>query len=543
MSRWEKGIGKALRSAYRWALSTPSKKTVAAQFPGGGTPSPIFPFSGGAFTGASNKPGLDSWFPASGDADADLNPDLERLRSCSQDLFNNSPAGRGVIKRKVTGAVGSGLTMRSVIDRRLLGMDEQQSLEWSNAAEREFALWANSRECDFARRLAFNEIQQLAFTSQKVRGDCFIIMTWKPRKGVPYDLRLQLIEADRVSNPQGAPDDEKISGGIERDASGVPVAIHVRRCHPGSRNMQDKFKWDSVPIFGPKSGRRQVLHLMEFERIDQSRGVPSLAPVIETLHQITDYSSAELSAAVVNALLTVFIKREAEVDNQESGKKLEYTPEQKALWQNRDFHFGPGTFWQGAPGEDVSVVTANRPSPQYDAFFSACLKQIGLALGVPYEVLSLVFQSSYSASRAALLEFAKEMKIVRAWLRNNLCQMVYEEFLFEAVTKGRLHAPGFLEDPVIRAAYCKADWMGPSVGQIDPVKEVTASIMKILCGFSTFGKETAELTGDDFDRNAYTRAEETGLLKNLGLLLESMYKIAGQTPIFDTEGDENSDAA
>jgi lambda family phage portal protein len=377
--------------------------------------------------------------------------------------------------------------------------------------------------------MTFNEMQMLAFMSQKVRGDCFVLMSWVPRKGVPYDLRLQLIEADRVSNPDYRDDDEKISGGIERDAEGVPIAIHVQTTHPGNRYLNARATWKRIPIFGEKTGRRQVLHLMEFERIDQSRGEPGLAPVIETLKQVSRYSEAELSAAVVNAVLSVFVKRPQEGENPNTGQTVEYTAEQREAWEKRTLELGPGTWVDGAPGEELQIISATRPNAQFDPFFAACIKQIGMALGVPFEVLAQYFQSSYSASRAALLEFTKNMKILRVWLRSNLCQLVYEEFLTEAVIKGRLTAPGFLTDPVIRAAYCKAEWMGSSAGQIDPVKEVEAAYKRVLYGFSTFGKETAEISGADFEQTSYTREEEFGLLKKLGLLFENLFKTSVST--------------
>lgn len=488
------------------------------------TPPMSQPFGGGgaAYTGASNRSSLSGWNPAYGDADAELNPSLPRLRATSQSLYINSAPARGAIKRKLAGVVGSGLTMRSTIDQRLLGLSPDEAQEWQEDAESEFRLWADSRECDYARRLSFSEIQQLAFTSQKVRGDCFIIMSYVPRTGVPYDLRLQLIEADRVSNPNDLPDDEKYSAGIERDVHGVPVAIHVRRCHPGSRYLHQDRTWDKVPIFGSKTGRRQILHLMEFERIDQSRGEPALAPVIEILHQLTEYSAAEIAAALVNAVLTVFFKRPLEsvdMDAPEGAAHI-YTPEERAKWENRgdDVELGTGTKIEGAPGEELQVIAANRPNAQFDPFFSACLKQIGIALGIPFEVLSLVFQSSYSASRAALLEFAKETKIGRAWLKSNLCQAVYEEFLTEAVIRGRLVAPGFLEDPIIRAAYCRAEWMGPSVGQIDPLKEAQAAVYKIQNNLSTGSKECAEISGMDFEQVVTRRMEEQKLMEKCGVL-------------------------
>lgn len=63
----------------------------------------------------------------------------------------------------------------------------------------------------------------------------------------------------------------------------------------------------------------------------------------------------------------------------------------------------------------------------------------------------------------------------RAWFVADFCQPIYEEWLSEAVAKGRIKAPGFFTDPIIKDAYCSAEWTGPSAGQLDPTKEVEAA--------------------------------------------------------------------
>ncbi|MCH5894346.1 phage portal protein, partial [Salmonella enterica] len=71
-------------------------------------------------------------------------------------------------------------------------------------------------------------------------------------------------------------------------------------------------KWERIPAYGKKTGRRNVLHVMQdWERPGQRRGVPVLAPVIEALKQLGRYTDAELVAAVVSGLFTVFVKTEA----------------------------------------------------------------------------------------------------------------------------------------------------------------------------------------------------------------------------------------
>ena len=69
-------------------------------------------------------------------------------------------------------------------------------------------------------------------------------------------------------------------------------------------------EWVRVPAYSLASGRRNVIHIMTRERIDQRRGVPFLAPVIEALKQLGRYTDAELVAAVVSGLFAVFVESE-----------------------------------------------------------------------------------------------------------------------------------------------------------------------------------------------------------------------------------------
>ena len=85
----------------------------------------------------------------------------------------------------------------------------------------------------------------------------------------------------------------------------------------------------------------------------------------------------------------------------------------------------------------------------------------------------------------------------------------------EAVAKGRIKAPGFFTDPIIKDAYCSAEWTGPSAGQLDPTKEVEAAEKRVQGGYSTREREARELTGTDFYKNIKQRKREEELLKEV----------------------------
>ncbi|MBR0093850.1 MAG: phage portal protein, partial [Synergistaceae bacterium] len=277
--------------------------------------------------------------------------------------------------------------------------------------------------------------------------------------------------------------------------------------------------------------RRNVLHLLPLERIGQHRGVPFLAPVIETLKQLGRYSDAELMAAVIGGVFAIFFTKGID----ENGDLADYVGEDGMLdeldiraqrqkeieeWKENLQTLGIdamyGAMLELPEGIKATSVSPSRPNSAFAEFVMSLVRQIGSALGIPAEVLMLNFTSSYSASRGALLEAWKLFRYWRSWWVANFCQPIYEEWLHEAVLKGRVNAPGFFDNPMIRYAYSWADWTGPSQGQLDPVKEVKAAVLRVENGFSTRQRETAELTGGDWELNHRQRIKEERMRQEAG---------------------------
>lgn len=86
-------------------------------------------------------------------------------------------------------------------------------------------------------------------------------------------------------------------------------------------------------------------------------------------------------------------------------------------------------------------------------------------------------------------------------MQKTFANPVYEAWLAEAVAIGRIKAPGFFIDPKIRRAYSGSEWTGPSQGQLDPVKEITAEVLAVQHGFSTHEQSTARLNGGNWQNN------------------------------------------
>lgn len=462
---------------------------------------------------------LVSWIASGKDADTDIIDNLETLRARSRDLFMGSPLATGAVKIVRTNVVGSGLALDSQIDAKFLGLTEEQARAWEENTEREWRLWSESVDCDAERRQTFFQLQSLVLLSALMSGDVFVTMPVIKRKGSVYDLRIGLIEADRVCNPIGKlPHGANVLGGIEIGEYGDTVAYWIAKHHPNASyrlNVPAEQEWKRVPAFGAMTGRRNVLHVMaDVERPAQRRGVPMLAPVIEPLKQLERYTDAELMAAVVAGMFTVFIKS----NTPQSPLGQMFDPAKQVDKDPNAYELGNGAIVGLEEGEEVQTANPGRPNSNFDEFVLAICRQVGAALEIPYELLVKNFTASYSASRAALLEAWKMFRMRREWLVGNFCQPVYEEWLSEAVLKGRIQAPGFFDDPAIRAAWCGSEWYGDCQGQLDPLKEANAAKVRVEEGFSTREREAAELTGMKYETIHTVRAREDAMRKADGLM-------------------------
>ena len=476
----------------------------------------------------------------------DIEANHRTLVSRTRSLYMTAPIATSAIKTTRTNVVGSGLKLKARIDYDFLGITSEQAQEMEAQIEREFNLWADTQECDAMGLNNFYEMQGLFLMGELLNGDGFCLRKYEdPTPRMPYGLRLQLIEGDRVSTPQevgitvgnsayisyGVNPDNKneIFSGIEINKGGKVVAYWICNQYPNAQQVGQYTApdWKRVPVIGEETGLPNILHMFTPERAEQRRGVPVLAPVIETLKQLTRYTDAELMASVISGMYTVFIKTDNPTE-MPFGSAMPEDLEPVDVSEN-DYQLGNGAINVLGTNESIQIADPKRPATAFNGFVNAMAKQIGSALEIPHELLLKEFNSSYSASRAALLEAWKMFRMRRENLANAFCQPVYEMFMTEAVARGRIKCKGFFTDPIIRKAWCGADWNGPAPGMIDPTKEVEAAKMRIEEGISTREEETMGLTGGNYIRNVQQLKKENDLLAEAKKSLAPAPKMITQT--------------
>lgn len=493
--------------------------------------------AGASLTRRSTK----GFTPRSGSPNEDINWNNMTLRQRGRMLYMSSPLATSAINTNRTKVVGVGLTLKSAINRDILGLSPEAAKDWQTRTEAEFHLWAGHKQnCDATGINNFDSMQQLCLVSWLMSGDVFpVFKRYTPTKSNPYSLRIHLVEADRVSTPadyggqtmypaltdgKNPQTGNRIFDGVEVDNEGMVVAYYIRNTYPWQMTGEPT-KWTRVEAYGKQTGLPNILHVMSSERPDQYRGVTYLAQVIEPLLQLRRYTESELMAALVQSFFTAWIVTKTDQNgipiNEVGAGDIAGVPGANPDVGNisesqNEYEMGPGTVAHLEDGEDIKFGSPNIPTTGFDAFVKTFCKLIGAGLGMPYDVLVKEYNSSYSASRAALLDAWEDFRMRRKWFVDDFCQPAYEVWLSEAVARGRVKAPGFFDDPLVRDAWCGARWIGPVQGSLDPLKEAKAAVLQIQNALKTHEQVTRETGGGDWEENAEQLARENEQLDKAG---------------------------
>lgn len=485
---------------------------------------------------------LSGWIPAGGSADADLLNELFALTPRSRDLVRNHPVASGAAQTLKDNIVGHQLRLSSQPKYRMLGKDREWASAWSNAVEDEFATWADTTECDAARAQTLLGLTQQALNGTLVNGDAFAIVHWIPRPNSKWATRLQMIEADRVSTPTHLTSNKNIRNGIEIDEFGSPVAYYVQKSHPGDRYRffnSAQFEWERIPAF-TDFGRRQVIHLFDKERAEQSRGKPLFTAVLREFKVSGDYLGSELHAAAANALIAAFI--ESDLDPAAVTNLLGSDAEEMSnYWQDvskktNGKKIKSGSFLTLPIGTKVSSYNSGRPNTAFNGFMESIYRQMGVGMNLPYELTMKDFsKTNYSSARAALLEAWRYFHGRRRWLQDSWLNDIYNVWFEEAANKGFVDAPDFYSDNNAYA-YTRARWVFAGRGWVDQVKEAQAAKLRMEIGVSTLESECAD-QGLDWEDVLEQRKRERDRMEELGLLQD--YIVAGSDLGVQVEDDAN----
>lgn len=480
-----------------------------------------------------------NWQPWLGSPDGELNLYRDTIVARVRDLVRNDGWASGIVTRILDNAVGANLRPISKPDYAALAawsgvkaFDAEWAYEFTNALDARYRIWATDegKWSDMARRQTMPQMLRLGFRHKLIDGDALAMLHWRPdRVGygrAQYATAVQIIDPDRLSNPQLRFDTQMLRGGVEVDEDDAAIAYYIRRAHQGDWfNAVKSLHWDRIPR-ETDWGRPIIVHDFDMDRAGQHRGgVGVLGPVVTRLKMLFRYDGAELDASILNAVFSAYIESpfdEAFVEGMLSdGDKLNAYQEGRAVFHQDSRITIPGSGAQMRklyPGEKIGQVQAARPNSNFRDFEKAVLRNVASAAGVSAQQASNDWSDvNYSSARGALLEFWKTLSRRRDDFTMNFCRPIRSAFVEEAMARRELPLPAGAPDfAECRTAYARAKWIGPGRGWIDPVAEVKGAVLGMDAALMDYDELCAEqgLDGDDMiasRKNVIRRFEEAGL--------------------------------
>lgn len=499
--------------------------------------------------GSSTSHELSGWQPTLEHPDVEIGRGRDTRTARTRDLIYNNAWMNGGIRRHVDDAIGAQLKLSARLDYKALNVSREWALNAADIFEREFHAWAYDPRnlCDSTGTTNFVGQMRTAFESLLKDGEVIALCRFGNRPGTKYRTSIEIVNADRLRNPIGRangklPNGNYLRNGIELDQKNRRVAFHFINNNPG------EYRFDSVRI--PKAtswGRPNVVHYFERQMADQTRGIGLGVSALSKLKMLDRYERTELEALLVKATLVAcfespmdqsFLNDQAEIN--QNGMSA-YQQHRSGFHNKKRYKINGVEIPQLFPGEKLSFNTAAGPSGNFSDFEAAVLRYVAAGLGQSYEQLTQDWtKTNYSSARAALLQSWKFLTARRDLFVQGFVNQIWALWVEDALSLGVLKLPEgavrFWDNP---AAWCACKWIGPGRGWVDPVKEQTASRMRVEDGISTLRDECAELGGADWQEVLDQRAREIEYAKSIGLENQpSQLGHNGGPPMDDQEEDE-----
>ena len=411
-----------------------------------------------------------------------------------------------IISKYCTWIIGDGLKLTCepsdyVLSQEGINLDK---IEFCKNVEQRFNLFKNSKQADYSGMETLDSIANTAFKNSLVGGDVLVVLRFDGK-----EITVQLIDGYHIQSPEygseqypkDLPNGNQIINGIEVDSKKKHLRYYIRN---------KDFKFDIIEAIGKNSGLQVAFLVKGMDyRLDNVRGLPIVACVLEKLKKMERYESATLSSAEERAKIVYFIKH----TKQSSGE----TPLTKQMAKAANYgskddlptdltgkqladSIGISTNKQVFNMEIDSELQAleSKQELQYKEYNTENVTAVCAALCIPYQVAMSKYEGNFSASRAALKDWENTMKVRRKSFANSFYQPIFEFWLEVKILQNKISAPGYLQarldgnDSVIQA-YRKCRFIGVGVPHIDPLKEVNA----IRAALGDTGKDLPLITYEE----------------------------------------------
>jgi len=422
----------------------------------------IFPEQAALVTNPMGNRFFLDWIMRSVNADEEVRRSARRLRARARDLRDTAPYVEQALSLLSNNVIGPwGPTISPQVKLPNGELDEKTNALIKDTWQR----FAESRVTTDG-KMNLVEYMHVAFQNHVNDGELFT-RRWVGFKN-DWSYGLEPIDPDQIDesmNVPGTSADSRVVMGIELDRWRRPLAYHV-------------FDDTSVVYGGQKPERQripadQVLHNFRMRRLNQTRAVTWLLPVLVSLKMDASYTEAELMAACIGAAKMGFFRTTDAVNAGEIGEETKqggFTMEVE-----------PGIFGKLPPGWTVEPFDTDHPNAGFSAFQRQIGRKIAVGIGLSYPSLTGDLESvNYSSMRGGKLDERDfYLRLQEYWVQHFL-NPIYREWLRISLLTGKLSLGTYDPTP-----FTECQWICRGWTWVDPLKDIQAAALAIENGLDS----------------------------------------------------------
>ena len=426
--------------------------------------------SSAQYSGEKIPGDLQNWNYYSSDPVAWVQSTYGILSDMCSTLYHTTELGRAAIDKQLEYILGPGLRFKSTIKEDFLNLTPEAARKWS--AEYEDLLHLAKDNINYNEK-----IYEMALEAM-VTGDSILYF------GSDSPIELVVQGGHAIDSTARGITGEWLLG-CRLDKLANPTAF-IRR-------------GENKPIeMLTEAGTEQAIIFKWPGRPNQVRGFSALMGVVSRIKNIDRWWDAVLHRAIIESII-IGSTQTASTDVENQARQMARIakgakdPEGAA---KLGIPMTPGMY-SLTKGEGMHFTDVKTPSNTFSAANEETRTMVAMGAGIPVEVLTGKYGTSYSASRSALNDFKRHFirlrqSVIAVDRKINLKLLEY------FVRNGYLKIKGSLSDRMIATAYTQGSWTGPDIGQINPLQEVRALRQAVEGGFIS-PSQAAEVYGNDFD--------------------------------------------
>lgn len=465
--------------------------------------------------------------------------DYDSLRVRSWQAYHESEITKIVIDRYLMWVVGNGLKLQATPNKEALKTENisVDSEHFNKVVEARWHAWADSKMCSYNEQMTFAEIEHEAMKMALIGGDVLIVQRYDNEK---KQCTIDVIDGACLGSTLWGDDEwsqkldngNEVRHGVEFDKKGKEVAYYVK--------SENTIGTERIAAYTVTGTRQAFLFRANKMRLDNSRGLPLISVVLETLSKLERYKEATVASAEELAKIVYQITHQSYStgENPMAGAILKSMGVDDATGQPSSDQLGQQLANKmimttnkqtvnNPPGAEIKPLQTNHRELYFKDFYTVNIDIICAALGIPPNVAMQKYDSNFSASRAALKDWEHSLTVMRQRLVSGFHVYVYQYWFDVQVRLGKVKAIQYVTaktqgNYIITESYTRARWVGAQVPHIDPVKEVQAERLKLganmaAAPLTTLEAATERLNGGDSVSNVEQFSEEMKFAESLGL--------------------------